>query len=172
MLLLTLCHFAALVHAYTHSFPPRDESATEEWPTLEFNVSLPLASLSRIGWAATYGAANQSAMNNTAGNGTGANSTADGAMSLLAANQTSTLNMSAIVGLVYVFGELGNTSTASRSSLRFTRNGTDVHNRASSSSGVIGQADSHWDEVPLTIHAGLSTVIRKIEVTARMATAA
>lgn len=172
MLLLTLRHLPALSLAFAHSFTPRDEPpALGNLSTLEFNVTLSLAALPGIGWASAYGA------NNTIANGTITNSTSDGPLSLLAVNQSASLNMSALAGSVYVYGETGNSSAANSSltpnrTLRFTRNGTDVPNRASSSIDLIGLADGGWTESPLTVHAGLSTVIRKIDITTRMMTSA
>lgn len=169
MLLLALC-LPALSLAYIHSFKPRDKSPTNDWPKLEFNISLSIASLPQTGWAATYGTANQTAMN-YASNGTKVNGTYGEDLALLAVNQTASLNITTIVGPVYVYGGFHNSSGALRG-LYFTRNSTDVPNRASSSSGLIGLAEGHWKETPLTVHAGLSTVIQRIEVTTRMATVA
>lgn len=166
MLLLALSHLTALATAFTHSFTPRDEP-----PTLEFNVSVALASLPRTGWAAMYGAANRIAANDTARNLTIThNATDSSTLSLLAINRSASLNISSAVGSVYVFGSLGNSSATQSRTLRFSRNGTDVPNRVSSSTGLIGLADGEWEDGPLTVHADMPTVIRRIEVTTRMAT--
>lgn len=170
MLLFALCYLSTVALAYTQSFTARDESPTlGNLSTLEFNVTLSLAALPGIGWA--YGA------NSTVANGTVTNSTSDGPLSLLAVNQSASLNVTVLAGAVYVYGDHGNSSAvnytaASSQTLRFTCNGTDVANRASSSSGLIGLADGGWADSPLTVHAGLSTVIRKIDVSTLMATGA
>lgn len=104
-------------------------------PTLQFNVTLPLAALNNRGkwskWATVYG--------NT--DGKGADVLAEGAPELRATARDPDLQLTAAAAAVYVYGDLGASGSMGTNKLEFQFAGAQPENKARDNAGLIGHAE-------------------------------